>query len=230
MINNYLFYIISILILIILISNSSKYNICDWNNSKKYLLPNHKDNYKVKLIKTLLSKLNIVYFIIEGSLLGCYRNGGFIQGDNDFDIALPVWLNSKIFHCNEKISVDILKYGYNCLSFPDYYTVCNYTKKHYHAIFYEYAKPFIKNIRHNFQPQVSVIGLFFPGFTVDLWIMIGDEESYREIKLCNCIYSGVYITAIENAAISLLSKYGPEFYKPIPKKNSNYKCQRIHLK
>lgn len=221
--------IIFAIIMIFYISNNHKYKICDWNKTKKYLYTNHEDNYKVRLLINLLNKLKIVYFIVDGTLLGCYRNGGFIHGDNDFDIAIPVWLNSKIFHCKEKISVDILKYGYNCLVFPNYYKVCNRTKNYYHYIFYEYVKPYLKNIKHNFQPRVNVVGLFFPGFTVDLWIIIGDEDSYRNIKLCKCIYSGVYINAVQNAIPSLISKYGSDFYRPIPKYQNNYTCKRIYL-
>lgn len=203
--------------------------ICHWNNNKKYLLSYRNDNYKVKIVKEILNKLKVVYYLIEGSLLGCYRNGGFIHGDNDFDIAIPVWLNYKIFHCDEKITVDILKYGYSCLKFPCYYKVCNRTRKYYHHIFYEYAKPYLKNIKHNFQPNTSVIGLLFRGFTVDLWINIGDESCYRDIKICSCIYSGVYMNAIENALPTLIAKYGVDFYKPISKRSTNYTCKTIYM-
>ncbi len=49
-----------------------------------------KDAYLVlKRTVTMLNELNIPYVIDYGTLLGAYREKGYIQGDDDVDVSVP---------------------------------------------------------------------------------------------------------------------------------------------
>lgn len=87
------------------------------------------NNEYVKFLAELIITLNffkIDYVLIYGSLLGCYRHGGFIPNDDDIDIAINLKDHDKLMKINSD-RFDIINGYYpnsDCYkSINDYYKI-----------------------------------------------------------------------------------------------------------
>jgi len=76
---------------------------CGWSHSddpSKYKM-NSKDKWhrdRLTGIRQLQQKTDLNFILIEGTLLGAYREGGFIYLDYDLDFVVPVWLNLDVLN------------------------------------------------------------------------------------------------------------------------------------
>lgn len=61
---------------------------------------------------------------------------------------------------------------------------------------------------------------------LDMWILIGNEYFYHNIKICRCLFSNSFTFCNENAIENVYKLYGKKWYIPV-KKGSGEKCCNI---
>lgn len=202
---------------------------CRW----KILYTNTYDKNRSKIINyyfNLLNNLKIVYFLGFGSELGAIRNGGLIRRDHDIDIMIPIWLNYRIFMCNEYIYYFPTKC--NIYSQKEA-KVCNKTKHDYMIIFRNYIENIIRGkIDYNCRlwgkyGYTSCWILNKNNFFLDLWILIGNEYIYHNIKLCKCKFSNFITNCDENSKKNVYKMYGENWYIPIKRGSGEKHCNVI---
>lgn len=87
----------------------------EYNNYKN---PNAGNNYyglpRLKLAKyvcnKILNKLNLNWFIENGTLLGAWRNNKFIKHDDDFDVGMIINSKDDIIKIHDKIKDNLPNY------------------------------------------------------------------------------------------------------------------------
>lgn len=217
-------------ILILYLINRKNILFCNW----KVLKQNTYDKNKSKIVRNyiyLLKKLKLNYFLGFGSELGALRNGGVIKYDHDMDVIIPIWLNYEIFKCKEYISY----YPHKCKIYSNIKTkVCNKTKYQYMMILREYIQKLLKRkvyYKCKFWGEYGYFSCWMMkkyGFFLDIWIMIGYEYFYQNIKICKCLFSDFLSFCTENALEYSIKSYGYRWYIPI-KSGSGEKCCNVIL-
>lgn len=175
----------------------------------------------------LLNKLKVVYFLGFGSELGALRNGGIIENDHDIDIIIPVWLNYEIFKCNEYIEF----YSNECKIISDSKAkICNRTKHSYMILFRNYIVKELKKDIYYKCIYINKVGytscwmLKYDNYFIDVWIFIGNEYFYRNIKICRCKFSNIISFCTVNALDYIYKNYGNKWKIPIKQGNGDYNC------
>lgn len=97
--------IFSILIIFTVLLNINKYNgkKCKWKVINKNSFDRTKSRF-IKIYFDLLHTLNIKYYLGFGSELGAVRNEGFIKGETDVDIIIPIWENYKYLNAMKMLN------------------------------------------------------------------------------------------------------------------------------
>lgn len=223
----YIMYYINLLVLIIiLLNNSIKYpekKKCKWNVFYDNSYDTNRSNIIYNYIK-FINKLDIVYYLGWGSELGALRNGGLIKNDHDVDIIIPVWLNYKIFKCNQHIEF----FPNKCKIITDIKTkICNKTKYEYMIIFKKYVESITKK-RMYYECKnwgkygyINCYMLKTDLFFLDIWIILGNELYDQNINICKCKFSSYSSYCTENALKNAKKLYGEKWFIPIKSGNGN---------
>lgn len=98
-----------------------------WKNKHQYI--HSKLLFTLQNVQNVLSKYNIIYFVHDGTLLGCVRHQGFIPWDDDIDLCIIhndnwdnnydnikrdlIELDMKI-HINKGDFIQVYYKNYNC--------------------------------------------------------------------------------------------------------------------
>lgn len=219
--------IFSILIIFTVLLNINKYNgkKCKWKVINKNSFDRTKSRF-IKIYFDLLHTLNIKYYLGFGSELGAVRNEGFIKGDTDVDIIIPIWENYKVFKCNE--DVEFRKSKCVIFSNPDS-KICNRTKYQYMLMLKEHIhKYFKRNLTFDCKKQdkygYTSCWMFESKYsTLDIFLSIGNE--YVELKeVCYCKFSDIIARCNKYAMRDVLNIYGKKWYGP---KGGKEKCKII---
>lgn len=142
------------IIILILFNKKLKIRMCNWKIIREGRHDVNK-NYNIKLFINLLKQLKIYYYIGFGTELGAVRDGGYIKGDNDFDIIIPISKNYWLFKCNEQAIFPPTKCWIR--SHPNA-KICNKTKFLYLKILRDYIFK-ITSQRLYFKLLILIVGL-----------------------------------------------------------------------
>lgn len=190
-------------------THKNKIKNCTWNN-----LP-HLYEYSTKYIEyydyiiKILEKLNVIYYIQYGSLLGAIRNGGLIPNDHDMDLAIPIWKNYHIFLCKEYVNINCQKYNMNNCFLYNKYKLCGHNRTFYVNVFKKYMMKYISGYSiHTIKRSVVITN---SRIRIDLTIYFGNEGSNNNINLCKTTFSGINVVAIESAFVYSYLDYGKYF-------------------
>lgn len=225
----YVFFIISLIVEIINSFYFKGIKNCKW----KVYNENSYDKNRSALIKTyinVLYKLKLIYFLGFGSELGALRNGGVVHRDHDVDVIIPVWLNYKIFHCNEYLDY----YPHKCYIYSNINTkVCNKTKFEYMMILKNNLERVLKlkiDYKCRFWTKYgysSCWTLIQNNFFLDLWILIGFEYYYQNFRICKCSFSNSLSYCTDNPIKFVAKMYGKNWTQPITYGSGAVACKVI---
>lgn len=230
-VNIFVFFIILIILKIIVKPYYDEYNyMCKWYNNN--IIGNYDRNktYTLKKYFSILKRLNIHYFLGFGSELGCYRDVGIIKNDHDVDIIIPIWMNYNIFKCNRYI--DFKPHKCKIYTYPSY-KICNKTRYDFLMMFKDYIE--IK-LNRKVDYKCRSWGKF--GYTscwmfsekkifMDVWVIIGTEYVYSDIKLCKCLFSKSIVNCNENSLEYIIKLYGKKYYLPNTRGTGEVICNII---
>lgn len=204
--------------------------MCNWFN--KYKKDNYDANKTVTINKyiRILKQLNVNFFLGFGSELGSYRNNGIIKNDHDVDVLIPTWMNFNIFKCN--IYIEYKPSKCKIYTTPKY-RLCNKTRFDLLMIFKEYVE---KRLNKRIDYRCRKWGRF--GYTscwmlsenkifLDVWVIIGTEYVYSDIKICKCIFSTNIVNCNENSLYNIIKLYGKDYNIPNKKGTGEVICNTI---
>ncbi|KNC81200.1 hypothetical protein SARC_06461 [Sphaeroforma arctica JP610] len=72
---------------------SNEFKECPWVGQASLPFSNEDDAALATSFLKVLTETGLVFFTKAGSSLGIRRHGGFLPGDSDVDIGIPVWRN-----------------------------------------------------------------------------------------------------------------------------------------
>lgn len=192
-------------------------NFCRWDINYPVMDYDINRRKECNNILHFLNILNITYFLGEGSALGAYRNHGVIYKDHDYDIIIPVWMNYHIFKCHEYYLINRTK-GNMDYFLSENYKLCNYTRKNLFDILIKYIHLFsdYKYIKINCR-KWSVFNytscLFpFEKTEIDLWLILGNEYSYKKIEICKCKFCNNFGYCLTTTPNYVRNAYGNDYY------------------
>lgn len=221
---NIIFFFIFVILLLINLTNNSNSNLkkCKWKiyRDNSY---NLSMNSNIKLFINLLNEIKIHYFLGFGSELGAVRDGGYIKGDNDFDIIVPIWKNYWLFKCDEVAVFPIIKCWVR--SSPNV-KICNKTKYEYMKILKNYV---IKNIKRyvyfRIYSKMNCWVMKNNDSMIDMWLTMGNEYSNND-DFCRCKFSNIITYCNLGAEKRVKVIYGNEWFIP---KQEKEKCMPLIL-
>lgn len=216
----FFYFIVFIFILLKYIGKSFfilKNNFCNWDINYATMTYDINRKYECHKVLNFLKDLNITYFLGEGSALGAYRNHGVILKDHDYDIIIPIWMNSHIFNCKEYYTINRTDKNMEYFLASNH-KLCNNSRK----IFYDILNNYItsnSNYKHlkmvcrkwNVFNYTSCL-ISFETTEIDMWVILGNEYSYSTIDICRCEYCNYYSYCLKITPTIVRNMYGNDYY------------------
>ena len=221
---------------------------CSWSHSndiKGYKEKSKKTSSLITMgINILLKQTNFTFVLKAGSLLGAYRNGGFISGDDDLDIIIPIWMNLNVFNipnmnyqdchmANQMLSQTMGRISPNVLNKINNTELCGLDIDDWVKIVFDYFNVTFDSHSRTFQEYDSkVIGFKWvpydttsgkKGIRHDVWITINyNKWVSAHSNICLCKFDSMMVWCYEDSSVALAEHYGTDYMIPMTELNGTY--------
>lgn len=160
-------------------------------------------------VHEVLSGMNKKHFLIDGTLLGAYREGGFIAHDTDTDMGVffEEWTPVQIFKLTTELGNRYIRLVHQLGDFDNYFEV-SYRRDGIKIDLFFYRRQGPWRIFHSFQNG---------GRNLPADVITYEYKAELIEELGQIGFMGMLLPVPQNIEAVLVAKYGPDWRVPVVK-------------